>query len=46
MRDFIQGFMKGVRETPRGFFAPAVMLCRLFIRTYDTALQVKRDQAD
>jgi len=41
MHDFMQGFIKGMRETPRGFFAPAVMLWRLFIRSYEAAIQRK-----
>jgi len=39
MHDFMQGFIKGMRETPRGFFAPAVMLWRLFIGSYEAAIR-------
>lgn len=31
MHDFLQGFIKGAKETPRGFFAPAVALWRLLV---------------
>jgi hypothetical protein len=31
MNDFIEGFIKGARETPRGFFAPAVAIWRLLV---------------
>jgi hypothetical protein len=41
MNDFIQGFIKGAKETPRGFFAPAVLLWQLFIRSYEAAIQRK-----
>ena len=26
MKDFFKGFIRGVRETPRGYFAPALVL--------------------
>lgn len=29
MSDFVKGFLIGVRETPRGFFAPLIVLWRL-----------------
>jgi hypothetical protein len=31
MNDFIQGFIKGAKETPKGFFAPVIALCRLLV---------------
>lgn len=31
MNDFLRGFISGAKETPRGFFAPAVALWRLLI---------------
>lgn len=31
MNDFLQGFVKGVKETPKGFFAPAIAIWRLLI---------------
>ena len=33
MRDFIEGFVRGARETPRAFFAPAVAIWRLLLDT-------------
>jgi len=39
MNDFIHGFIKGAKETPRGFFAPVILLCRLFIKSYDSVIQ-------
>lgn len=36
MRDFVEGFLKGARETPRGFFAPAIALWRLLLRTTES----------
>ena len=32
------GFVKGLRETPRGYFAPLVALCRWLYRVTDDAL--------
>jgi len=29
MKDFIAGFIKGARETPRGYFLPAIVLWQL-----------------
>lgn len=31
MNDFLQGFVKGAKETPKGFFAPAIALWRLLV---------------
>jgi hypothetical protein len=33
MRDFIDGFVKGAKETPRGYFAPAVAIWCLLVET-------------
>jgi hypothetical protein len=33
---FIEGFIKGAKETPRGFFAPAVAVWRLLVDTTDS----------
>lgn len=35
MRDFFEGFIKGLKTTPRAFFAPAVALWRLLLETTD-----------
>lgn len=34
MRDFMTGFIKGAKETPRGFFAPAVALWLLLLALF------------
>lgn len=31
MNDFLQGFVKGAKETPKGFFAPAIAVWRLLV---------------
>lgn len=31
MREFIRGFMSGVRRTPWGYVVPAIVLWRLFV---------------
>jgi hypothetical protein len=36
MREFVQGFIKGARETPMGFFAPAIALWRLLVEVSDS----------
>ncbi len=33
MRDFIEGFVRGARETPRAYFAPTVALWKLLLDT-------------
>lgn len=43
MSDFIQGFIKGAKETPRGFFAPAVAVWRLLVGVTDSLLRNKTD---
>ena len=35
MNEFIEGFIKGAKETPRGFFAPAIALWVLLVSTTD-----------
>lgn len=42
-KDFFKAFIDGCKETPRGFFAPAVAIWRLFIRTADYLLANKPD---
>ena len=39
MNDFVQGFIKGARETPRGFFAPAIAIWRLLIGVTDSLVK-------
>ena len=36
MKEFIEGFMKGAKETPKGFFAPAVALWSLLLNTTES----------
>jgi len=35
---FIQGFVKGAKETPRGFFAPAIYLWQRIVKMYDSVI--------
>ena len=37
MREFVRGFMSGVRRTPRGYFAPAIVMWRLLIAAAEEA---------
>lgn len=39
MRNFINGFMKGAKETPRAFFAPAIAVWRLLLNTTESLVQ-------
>jgi len=39
MTDFFRGFIKGAKETPRGFFAPAVAIWRLLVGVTDSLLK-------
>lgn len=41
MKAFIEGFIKGAIETPKGFFAPAVALWRLLFETTESLLRSK-----
>jgi hypothetical protein len=43
VNDFVQGFIKGAKETPRGFFAPAVAVWRLLIGVTDSLVKRKND---
>jgi hypothetical protein len=38
MNEFWLGFIKGARETPRAFFAPAVAIWRLLLNTTESLL--------
>lgn len=44
-KNFVKGFIQGVKETPRGYFAPAVAIWRLLLTTTDSLLQQKNDVA-
>ena len=39
---FITGLIQGMKETPRGYFAPAIAVWRLLLTTTDTLLQQKK----
>lgn len=41
MNDFVQGFIKGAKETPRGFFAPAIAIWRLLVGVTDSLTKQK-----
>jgi hypothetical protein len=38
-RAFTEGFVEGAKETPRGFFAPVIALCRWLDRIGDDAMR-------
>lgn len=38
MNAFMQGFIKGARETPRAYFAPLIALWRLLVTTSESLL--------
>lgn len=38
MHEFIAGFIKGAKETPRAYFAPIVALWRLLASTTESLL--------
>jgi len=38
MNDFLAGFIKGAKETPRAYFAPIVALWRLLYTTTESLL--------
>jgi hypothetical protein len=44
LKAFKDGFIQGARETPRGFFAPVVALCRWLNRVTDEAMSGKGRQ--
>lgn len=38
MNDFVKGFIKGAKETPKGFFAPAIAIWRILVEVTDSLL--------
>lgn len=44
MKDFLQGFLKGAKETPIAFFAPAIAIWRLLISTTDSLSNKKESE--
>lgn len=45
MNDFMKGFMKGAKETPKGFFAPAVAVWRLLVGVTESLIANKPKRA-
>lgn len=46
MNEFIKGFIKGAKETPRGFFAPAVAIWRLLVALVGVTESLLRKNGD
>lgn len=44
MNDFLKGFIRGAKETPRGFFAPAVAIWRLLVGVTESLLRHKGEK--
>jgi len=42
MNEFLQGFIKGAKETPRAYFAPVVAIWRLLNNTTESLLKEKK----
>jgi len=38
---FIEGFLEGVKETPKAYFAPAIALWQLLIKTTEDLISQK-----
>jgi len=38
MNEFVKGFIKGAKETPKAFFAPAIAIWRLLLQTTESLL--------
>lgn len=36
MNEFLKGFIRGAKETPRGFFAPAIAIWQLLIEVSES----------
>lgn len=41
LHSFVQGFIKGAKETPRGFFAPIVAVWELLLGTTESLVNRK-----
>lgn len=39
MNDFVKGFVKGAKETPKAYFFPAIALWRLFYGVFESLLK-------
>ena len=46
MESFIRGFIKGAKETPRAFFAPAVAVWRLLYNTTESLVNRRDEKTD
>lgn len=45
MSELIKGFVKGAKETPRGFFAPLIAIWRLFVGVTESLLSKDKKHA-
>ena len=41
MREFLRGFIQGARETPKGYFAPAIAVWRLLLNATESLTSKK-----
>jgi len=41
MNDFLQGFIKGAKETPKAYFAPAIAIWRLLVEVSESMINRK-----
>jgi hypothetical protein len=46
MNDFIKGFVKGAKETPREYFSPAVALWRGLVRIMKLFFASEKNEKD
>lgn len=46
MNDFMLGFVKGAKETPWGFFAPAIAIWRLLVSVTDSLVRKSENKAN
>ncbi len=46
MNDFYKGFVKGAKETPVGFFAPAIALWRVLVGVTESLLAPQKNEKD
>lgn len=42
MREFLRGFIQGARETPKGYFAPAIAVWRLLLDTTESLMPQRK----
>ena len=41
MSEFFQGFIKGAKETPKGYFAPVITIWRLLVEVSESLTKDK-----